>query len=38
MRFNVASQIEDSLDFMNKTICHLAPLIYYMFMASMMLS
>jgi hypothetical protein len=31
------SIIEDSLDFMNKTICHLAPLIYYMFIAGIML-
>jgi hypothetical protein len=30
--------IEDSLDFMNETICHVAPLINYMFMSSMMLS
>jgi hypothetical protein len=33
--FNVAPAIEDSLDFMNETICHLAPLIHYMFMSSM---
>jgi hypothetical protein len=38
MRFNIVSIIEDSLDFMNETICHVAPLINYMFMSSMMLA
>jgi hypothetical protein len=28
-------KVEDTLDFMNKTICHWAPLIYYMFMSSL---
>jgi len=34
----VAQESEDSLDLMKMTICHLAPLINYMFMSNMTLS
>src|SRR5258707_8941503 len=35
---NVVLVLEGGLDVVNMTICHLDPLIYYIFMANMMLS